>query len=254
MLNKLKGWLVELPIGSKKGGRILMLNSAGSVDLNKVYEEMEKEITGVKRETIVHVTTLFLRVVAQLILNGYSVNTGLFRAVARFSGMIEGGVWNPQKNTVYVDFTQEKLLREAIRQTKVEIQSEKPDSMYITEVEDRILGMLASRITPGHNVFVRGARLKVMGVSADIGVSLTHTDGSVVKIVGDNIIINNPSELLLLLPANMKDGVYELKVTTQYCNGGNTMLKQPRSVSCKVQVGDGGGDGGGGDDDRPVIE
>ena len=49
MLNKLKGWLVELPIGSKKGGRILMLNSAGSVDLNKVYEEMELEITGVKR-------------------------------------------------------------------------------------------------------------------------------------------------------------------------------------------------------------
>lgn len=76
MLNKLKGWLVKLPIGTKKGGRILMLNSAGSVDLNKVYDEMEKEITGVKRETIVHVVTLFLRVVAQLILNGYSVNAG----------------------------------------------------------------------------------------------------------------------------------------------------------------------------------
>lgn len=250
MLNKLKGWLVELPIGSKKGGRILMLNSAGSVDLNKVYEEMELEITGVKRETIVHVTTLFLRVVAQLILNGYSVNVGLFRAVARFSGMIEGGVWNPDKNSVYVDFTQDKLLRDAIRQTKVEIESEKPDSMYILEVEDRILGMLANRITPGHNVFIRGARLKVTGTAEEVGVSLTHTDGTVIEIANDDIVVNNPSELLLLLPADMKDGVYELKVTTQYSNGGSTLLKQPRSVSCNVQVGDGGGGG----DDRPEIE
>lgn len=249
MLNKLKGWLVELPIGSKKGGRILMLNSAGSMDLNKVYDEMEKEITGVKRETIVHVTTLFLRVVAQLILNGYSVNTGLFRAVARFSGMIEGGVWNPDKNTVYVDFTQEKLLRDAIRQTKVEVESEKPDSMYILEVEDRVLGMVANRITPGHNVFIRGARLKVAGTAAEVGVSLTHTDGTVTKIAGDDIVVNNPSELLLLLPADMKDGIYELKITTQYSNGGSSMLKQPRSVSCNVQVGEGGDD-----DDRPVIE
>lgn len=249
MLNKLKGWLVELPIGSKKGGRILMLNSAESMDLNKVYDEMEKEITGVKRETIVHVTTLFLRVVAQLILNGYSVNTGLFRAVARFSGMIEGGVWNPDKNTVYVDFTQEKLLRDAIRQTKVEVESEKPDSMYILEVEDRVLGMVANRITPGHNVFIRGARLKVAGTAAEVGVSLTHTDGTVTKIAGDDIVVNNPSELLLLLPADMKDGIYELKITTQYSNGGSTMLKQPRSVSCNVQVGEGGDD-----DDRPVIE
>ena len=226
-----------------------MLNSAGSMDLNKVYDEMEKEITGVKRETIVHVTTLFLRVVAQLILNGYSVNTGLFRAVARFSGMIEGGVWNPDKNTVYVDFTQEKLLRDAIRQTKVEVESEKPDSMYILEVEDRVLGMVANRITPGHNVFIRGARLKVAGTAAEVGVSLTHTDGTVTKIAGDDIVVNNPSELLLLLPADMKDGIYELKITTQYSNGGSSMLKQPRSVSCNVQVGEGGDD-----DDRPVIE
>lgn len=244
MMNKLKGWLVELPIGSKKGGRILTLNSAGTVGLEKIYEEMEKEITGVKKETIVHVTTLFLRVVAQLILNGYNVNAGLFRAVARFSGMIEGGVWNPEKNSVYVDFTQDKVLREAIRQTKVEIQSEKPDSMYITEVEDRVLGMGENRITPGHNLFVRGARLKIAGTSGDVGVSLTHTDGTVTKITGNDIVVNYPSKLTLLLPGSLKDGIYELKVTTQYSNGGSSLLKHPRSVSCNVEVGD----------DRPVIE
>ena len=37
MLNKLKGWLVELPIGSKKGGRILMLNSAEEVGVSLTH-------------------------------------------------------------------------------------------------------------------------------------------------------------------------------------------------------------------------
>ena len=86
------------------------------------------------------------------------------------------------------------------------------------------------------------------GTAEEVGVSLTHTDGTVIEIANDDIVVNNPSELLLLLPADMKDGVYELKVTTQYSNGGSTLLKQPRSVSCNVQVGDGGGD------DRPEIE
>ena len=124
--------------------------------------------------------------------------------------------------------------------------------MYIIEVEDRIIGMDRNRITPGHNVFVRGARLKVIGTDESVGVTLTHTDGTVSKIAAEDIVINNPSELLLLLPADLKDGIYELKITTQYSNGGTSMLKQPRSVSCNVEVGDGGG--GGGDDDRPVIE
>lgn len=246
MLNTLKGWLAEMTVGSKKGGKYLVLNSAGTVDLNKVYEEMEKEITGVKHETIVHVTTLFLRVIAQLILNGYSVNVGLFRAVARFSGMIENGVWNPEKNTVYVDLTQDKILRDAIRNTTVEILTMKPDNMYIFEVEDRVLG-LGVQITPGNNLFVRGARLKIAGASVDNGVTFTHTDGTSIKLPEEKVTINNPSELTLLLPADMKDGNYELKITTQYISGGNTFRKEPRSVTYNVRVGDGGGD-------RPEIE
>lgn len=61
-----------------------------------------------------HSVTLYNRVLTDLILNGYSVNTGLFRAVAQLTGVIEGGVWNKEKNSIYVSFTQDKALREAI--------------------------------------------------------------------------------------------------------------------------------------------
>ena len=89
-----------------------------------------------------HSVTLYNRVLTDLILNGYSVNTGLFRAVAQLTGVIEGGVWNKEKNSIYVSFTQDKALREAIAQTAVEILGEKSNIMYILETEDKKTGVL----------------------------------------------------------------------------------------------------------------
>ena len=35
---------------------------------------------------------------------------GLFRAVPQFRGVIDGGVWNPERNSIYVSFNQDKDL------------------------------------------------------------------------------------------------------------------------------------------------
>lgn len=44
-------------------------------------------------------------------MNGYSVNTDLFRAVPQLKGLAEGNAWNPEKNSIYVSLTQGKKLR-----------------------------------------------------------------------------------------------------------------------------------------------
>ena len=103
-------------------------------------------------------------------------------------------------------------------------------------------------MTPGRNFFVRGANLKVVGTNEAIGVTLTGEDKAVIKLDADQITTNNPSELILLLPSDLKNGKYELTVTTQY--SGRTLLKEPRSASVEVHVGESGGGGG----DRPEIE
>ena len=231
--------------------KIFVLETTGKADIDKIYEEMRAEDTGLRLETIVHSVTLFQRVCARMLMNGWQLNTGLFYAVPRLLGLAEDGRWNPDSNSIYVAFTQDKVMREEIAKTTISILGSKADVMYITGTEDRKTGLKDGTMTPGRNFFVRGANLKVAGEDESVGVTLTHTDGTVSKIAAEDIVINNPSELLLLLPADLKDGIYELKITTQYSNGGTSMLKQPRSVSCNVEV---GGGGGGGDDDRPVIE
>lgn len=251
MLNTLKGWLADNSVTTdNKDDKILLLESSGKVGLEQIYKEMKEEDTGLRMETIVHVVTLFLRVVMRLILNGYSVNTGIFRAVAQFVGVVEKGQWNPATNSVYVSFTQEKLLREEIAKTKVEILGTKANVMYILEVEDRKTGLKDGTATPGRNFFVRGSHLKVVGSNPAVGVTLTDSTGNVTKLVDDELSINKPSELTLLLPAGLKDDTYTLTVCTQYSQSAQ-LLKEPRSVSTTIVVGT---PFGGGEDDRPVIE
>ncbi len=251
MLNTLKGWLADNSVTTdNKDDKILLLESSGKGGLEQIYKEMKEEDTGLRMETIVHVVTLFLRVVMRLILNGYSVNTGIFRAVAQFVGIVEKGQWNPATNSVYVSFTQEKLLREEIAKTKVEILGTKANVMYILEVEDRKTGLKDGTATPGRNFFVRGSHLKVVGSNPAVGVTLTDSTGNVTKLVDDELSINKPSELTLLLPAGLKDDTYTLTVCTQYSQSAQ-LLKEPRSVSTTIVVGT---PSGGGEDDRPVIE
>ncbi|MBP6547348.1 MAG: DUF4469 domain-containing protein, partial [Parabacteroides sp.] len=98
--------------------------------------------------------------------------------------------------------------------------------------------------TAGHNFFVRGAMLKVVGDHESVGVTLTDSKGATTKLTDDQITINNPSSLTLLLPADLAEGEYTLTVTTQYGSAGH-ILKTPRSVSTQIWVGGKPADGGG---------
>ena len=118
MKHTLKGWLVDNAVTiDDKEDKILMLESAGSLTMADIIEEMKKEDTGLRTETLEHALKLFNRVTTDLLLNGFAVNTGLFHAVPQFRGVIENGAWNPEKNSIYVSFTQDKELREAIAET-----------------------------------------------------------------------------------------------------------------------------------------
>lgn len=249
MANTLKVWMAPNTVTPDPKDKIFILETTGKAGINKIYEEMRAEDTGLRPETIVHVVTLFERVCARILMNGWQLNTGLFYAVPRLLGLAEDGRWNPENNSIYVAFTQDKVIREEISLTTISILGTKSDVMYILGTEDRKTGLKDGTMTPGRNFFVRGANLKVLGDDASVGVTLTNTESkAVVKLDDDMITKNNPSELTLLIPADLADGNYLLTVRTQF-GAGKHLLKEPREVSVDVHVGDGGGGS-----DRPEIE
>lgn len=249
MQNKLKGWLVDNTVTvDNKNDKILHLESNGNAGIDEIIKDMLEEDTGLREETLRHSISLYNRMIIRLLLNGINVNTGLFYAVARTLGVIEKGVWNKENNSIYVVFNQGKELREACAKATVEILGEKSNIMYILETEDRKTHLCDGSATAGRNLFVRGAMLKVVGSNEAVGVTLTDSKGVVTKLDEDMIVVNKPSELTLLIPADLTDGEYTLTITTQYSTG--SILKSPRSVSTPLWIGGKPTD----DDDRPVIE
>lgn len=236
MKKELKAWIADNTVTANKTDKILLLDSAGSINLDDIIDEMLKEGTGLRPETLRHAVQLYNRIVTDFILNGYQVNTGLFYAVAKLTGILEGGVWNKQTNSIYVSFRQGKELRSAINETSVSILGEKGSVMYILEVEDRKTGRKDGCVTAGRNIFVRGSMLKLVGENPAVGVSLTDSDGTVTVLEEDMVTTNKPSELTLLLPADLAEGEYTLTVTTQYTTG--QLLKSPRSANIQIWVGD----------------
>ena len=252
MSNKLQGWLAPNTLTEDPNDRILVLNSAGTVDNEQLYEEMREEDPGLRRETLVHVVTLYERIVARALMNGHNVNTGLFYAVPRFIGPVEDGQWNPAKNDIYVAFTQNRVLREEIRNTKVEILGEKADTIYITGVQDCSNNIKDGHITPGRNFRITGSRIRIEGTDEKVGITFRNlADDTVTKVTSDMFGTNNPSELIFIAPTGLADGEYEMTLTTQYSGNTQRFLKTPRSINRIVYVGAVKGEEGG---DRPEIE
>mgnify|MGYP002543809777 FL=1 len=236
MSNVLKGWLADNAVTvDNKEDKILLLESAGNLTEMDILERMSKEITGLKEETLYHAMSLYNRIVMESLLNGYTVNTGLFYASPSFQGVIDGGVWNKEKNTIKVNFQQGKTLREEIAKTKVEILGEKADIMYVLEVEDKKTGLKDGTVSPGFGVIIRGRNLKIAGSDEKVGVYLINDQSSEEKLPDYQIIHNKPSELTIQIPTGLLLGAYTLRITTQFSAGKNS-LKTPRSLDIQVNL------------------
>lgn len=245
MKKVLKGWLTDNPVTTgNKREKILQPHLTGSLTLTDIINRMDQEDTGLRRETLEHVVNLFQRKVAEAVSDGYSVSTGLFRAAPQFRGVIRHGKWDPEVNTTYASFTQEKHMREALSASSVDILGEKGDVAYVLSSEDISTHATDGTATAGRNYCLRGRYLKVAGDEATTGITLTDSKGVTQKLSDEMIVTNNPTELIILLPAELADDTYLLTITTQY-SGTIRLLKSPRTINHQVvvyQPADGKGD------------
>lgn len=242
-----------------KEDKILVPVSNGSADTARIIAEMKAEDSGLREETIQHVVALYKRVITRLLLSGVSVNDGLYYAQASFRGIIENSQWNPAKNSITVNFQMGADLREAIKKTRVNIIGEKGSAMYIGGVADASTRATDASATAGRAFTLTGSKIKVAGTDASVGITLTSEGGTVTRITEDLFVINDPSKVTFIIPANLANGTYTLKLTTQFTNS-KTLMKTPRSVEKTIYIGTApttggstggntGGSGGTGDDD-----
>jgi hypothetical protein len=92
------------------------------------------------------------------------------------------------------------------------------------------------KVTSGGTVKITGHRLKIAGKEPIVGIQfISATDpGTTYSVPATDIIVNNPSELVITAPQMVLDETVLLKIATQYA--GSVLLKTPRSVTFNKEL------------------
>ena len=180
-----------------------------------------------------HAVNLWLKEMAYNLCDGFSVNTGYFTANANIKGVFNSPTesFNAQKHTLLFDFVQGRLLRKELDTVEVNILGVADTSLAVAQVTDVKTGSVNDLLTAGRNLKIAGSKLKIAGGDAANGVYfINQATQARTKVDMSDIVTNNPSELIIVIPA-LTAGTYKIEVTTQY--GGNTkqLLKEPRTAA-----------------------
>ena len=229
--------------------------SLGPADEERILAEMKAEDSGLREETILHVFELEKRVIKRLLMAGYNVNTGLYYASVGMRGIVSGGQWNPEKNSIVVNFNVGADLREAIKNTTINIIGRKEAAISVSGVQDAATRAEDASATPGRAFTLTGRNIKLLGDDPSVGLVLIDADGTETTIAQDLWVINDPSRVTFIIPADLEPGTYTLRLTTQYSGHSKSLLKSPRSIENVLYIGTKpptteGGSQGGSDNDN----
>jgi hypothetical protein len=176
-----------------------------------------------------HAVNLFHKEQAYQLCDGFSVNTGWYMAGVKIKGTFQSPneQFDPKKHSIVFEFRQGDLLRKELKSVTVDVLGVADSGLRITQVTDVKTGSVNGTITPNRNLKISGAKLKIVGDAEDNGVYFIRKDnGERTKVDPTDIVINNPSELVIVIP-ELEAGDYQVEAVTQYA--GNIPLKEPRS-------------------------
>lgn len=206
-------------------------------DEERILAEMKAEDTGLRRETILHVFELEKRVIKRLLMSGHAVNTGLYHASVAFRGLVKNSQWNPDENEIVVNFNPGADLREAIRKTQVNILGAKPAGISVTGVQDVATKADNASATAGRAFTLTGRNIRIAGQDPAVGLTLIAEDGTETTVTADLWVINKPSTVTFIIPAQMEAGTYTLRLTTQFGGNSKFLLKTPRTIEQTLYIG-----------------
>jgi hypothetical protein len=231
ILHRVKAYLYDNPLTEKADDYTARVSSERSLNIGEICKSaVSRGGADISSPAMQHGVSLFLKEMAYLLCDGFSVNTGYFTASPLIKGVFSNPqeTFNAEKHVLLFQFNQGDTLREELSSVEVEILGVADTALSISQVTDVRTGSVNNQLTPTRNLKINGSKIKVMGEHADNGVYFVNqTSGESTKVDQADIVVNNPSELIVIIP-ELATGTYKLQVTTQF--SASSLLKDPRTV------------------------
>jgi hypothetical protein len=230
ILHRVRAYLYDNLLTEDPNDFIARVSSERSLNVEQICTSAaNRGGADISASSMHHAVDLFLEETAYLLCDGYSINTGFFTASVHIKGVFNSpnDTFDPNKHTIVFEFHQGEEMRERLSNIAVDILGVANSSLSIAQVTDVKTGSVNNLLTPYHNLKIAGYKIKIAGDNPDNSVYFhSIMEGYRVKVDASDIVVNNPSELIIVIP-NLSAGTYKVEVTTQY--GGTKPLKESRT-------------------------
>ena len=186
---------------------------------------------GLTRSDIAAVLEAEKQVVVEIVSEGGAVNTDLFNAFPSIQGVFHSAedAADGIHQKVRINLHAGTALRDAARAVKTKKLPGVVSGALISSVTDVKTGAQNSLLTPGRNIKITGAKLKIAGDDPSVGLFFApEAGGAPVPVDSSDLAVNRPAELIAVIP-NLPPGAYRLRIVTQY--SGSALLKHPHTVT-----------------------
>ena len=206
-----------------------------------IAQRIVDEGSEIKYDTLLSIINQHDRIVREAVCDGYSVLTGVGQYSPRVTGSWIGKSANfdPSVNKLTLDMVLSKEMRDALSTVGVEVLGVKEGGgAAIGLVTDTLTEATDGTITPGEDILIEGAKIKIVGDEELCGVYFVPRDAPEETIykVERRLTQNNPSSIIARVPAALQPGAYTLRIVTQYTNSGSTLLKEPRTIEYELPL------------------
>jgi hypothetical protein len=222
--------LFDLTLTERKDDRFGRVVTTQSLTIDDLVKLAVANRTDLNPSTLLTSMELLKNVALTELAKGASVNFGLCHLSVGVSGVFIGdnARWDASQHELTVRAIPTADVRNTIKAAKVNVRGMASVSSVINSLIDVTTGEANSRLTPGGGANISGNKIKIEGDDAANGIYLTNVaTNDEVKIPSNTILINTPSKISLVIPANLTAGDYRISIRTQHC-GGSKMLKEAR--------------------------
>jgi hypothetical protein len=231
ILHRIRAWLYKNLLTADPDDYIIRPVSERTLSVREICESAAtRGGADISAAAMEHAVNLFHKEMGYQLCDGFSVNTGWYTAGPQVQGVAKSPVeqYNREKHTLLFEFHQGALLRKELENVTVVILGVANTDGVIAQVVDVKTGSVNDLLTPNRNLRIAGHKIKIVGNNAANGIRFVNQATSEqIKVDASDIVINNPTELIVVIPP-LAAGTYLLEVTTQF-SGGGKVLNEPRT-------------------------
>ena len=203
-----------------------------------IAQRIVDEGSEIKYDTLLSIINQHDRIIREAVCDGYSVLTGVGQYSPRVTGSWLGKSANfdPSVNKLTLDMVLSKEMRDALATVGVEVLGVKEGGgAAIGLVTDTLTEATDGTITPGEDILIEGAKIKIAGDPDLCGVYFVGADPENIYKVDRRLTQNDPSRIIARVPATITPGSYTLRIVTQFSHA-SMLLKEPRTLEYELPL------------------